>query len=172
MISFANTIDIDCEPADVYAYIADLEHTPEWNWAITSTRKVSPGPVAVGSRSRQTRSVPRPAVEMLEVARLDPDRRIDVVGDLASFPAHLTYELSRGPQGTTLTNSVEIDPPAPLGLLGSLFTGRIQASVAENLGVLRTVLEGAPPGTEAPDRGRLVERSSAPIDARAFTFAG
>jgi hypothetical protein len=31
MISFANTIDIDREPADVYAYIAELEHTPEWN---------------------------------------------------------------------------------------------------------------------------------------------
>ena len=147
MIRFSNTIDIARPPAEVFAYLADLEHTPEWNWAITSTRKVSPGPVAVGSRFRQTRSAPRPVVEMLEVTRLAPGRRIEVVGDLASFPAHLTYELSRGPQGTTLTNSVEIDPPAPLGLLGGLFTGRIQASVAENLGVPRTVLEGAARGT-------------------------
>jgi hypothetical protein len=142
VIRFSNTIDIARAPADVFAYLADLEHTPEWNWAITRTRKVSPGPVAVGSRFRQTRSVPRPAVEMLEVVRLDPDRRLEVVGDLASFPAHLTYELSRGSRGTTLTNSVEIDPPALLGLLGGLLTGRIQASVAENLGVLRAVLEG------------------------------
>ena len=34
MIRFANTIDIAREPATVYAYLADLEHTPEWNWAI------------------------------------------------------------------------------------------------------------------------------------------
>ena len=141
MIRFSNTIEIGRPPEEVFAYLADLEHTPEWNWAITSTRKLTLGPVAVGSRYRQTRSVPRPAVEMLEVTRLDPDRRIEVVGDLASFPAHLTYELSPRPHGTTLTNYVELEPSGPLGLLGSLFTGRVQASVAENLGVLRTVLE-------------------------------
>ena len=143
MIRFSNTIDIARTPAEVFSYLADLEHTPDWNWAITSTHKVSPGPVAVGSRFRQTRSVPRPAVEMLEVTRLDADRRIEIVGDLASFPAHLTYELSPAPRGTRLTNSVEIDPQGPLGILGSLLTGRVRASVAENLRVLRTLLEGA-----------------------------
>ncbi len=145
MIRFSNTIDIARTPAEVFSYLADLEHTPEWNWAITSTRKVSPGPVTVGSRFRQTRSVPRPAVEMLEVTRFDPDRRIEIVGDLASFPAHLTYELSPGPRGTSLTNSVEIDAAGPLGILGSLFTGRVRASVAGNLGVLRTLLEEQAP---------------------------
>lgn len=142
MIRFSNTIDIARPPAEVFAYLVDLEHTPEWNWAITSTRKVSPGPIAVGSRFQLTRSVPRPAVEMLEVTRLDPGRRIEVVGDLASFPAHLTYELSPSPQGTRLSNSVELEPRGPLGLLGSLLTGRVQASVSENLGVLRSLLEG------------------------------
>lgn len=141
MIRFRNTIEIGRRPADVFAYLADLEHTPEWNWAISSTRKVTPGPVDVGSRYRQTRSVPRPAVEMLEVTRLDPDQRIEIVGELASFPAHLTYELSPSPRGTILVNSVELEPSGPLGLLGSLFTGRVEASVAENLGVLRTLLE-------------------------------
>jgi uncharacterized protein YndB with AHSA1/START domain len=146
VIRFSNTIEIARSPAEVFAYLADLEHTPEWNWAITSTRKLSPGRVAVGSRYRQTRSVPRPAVETLEVTRLDPDRTIEVVGDLASFPGHATYELFPGPRGTTLTNSVELEPPGPIGLLCSLFTSRVQASVAANLGVLRAVLESESPG--------------------------
>ena len=143
MIRFSNTIDIARTPADVFAYLADLEHTPEWNWAVTRTRKLDPGPVAVGTRFRQTRSVPRQAVEVLEVTRLDADRRIDIVEDLAPLAAHLTYELSPVPHGTRLSNVVELDPPGPHGFLGSLFTDRIQASVAQNLGVLRTVLEGA-----------------------------
>ena len=141
MIRFSNTVEIARPPAEVFAYLADLEHTPEWNWAITNTRKLSPGPVAVGTRYQQTRSVPRPAEEMLEVTGLDPDTRIEVVGDLASFRARLTYELSPIATGTRLTNSVELDRPGALGLFGGLVTGRIQASVAENLGVLRTVLE-------------------------------
>jgi hypothetical protein len=64
-------------------------------------------------------------------------------GGRIGLPAHRTYELSPGPRGTRLSNSVELDPPGALGLLGNLFTGRVQASVAENLGVLRTLLEGA-----------------------------
>lgn len=141
MIRFSTTVDIAQSPTEVFAYLADLEHIPEWNWAIRSTRKVSPGPVDVGTRYQQTRSVPRPVVEALEVTRLDPGKRIEIVGDLASFPAHLTYELSPTATGTRLTNSVELDPPGALGLLGGLIAGPIQASVADNLGVLRTLLE-------------------------------
>jgi uncharacterized protein YndB with AHSA1/START domain len=142
LIRFSNSVDIARTPAEVFAYLTDLEHVPEWNWAIVSSEKLDPGPVGAGSRFRQTRSVPRPAVDMLEVTRLDPDRRLEIVGDLASYPARLTYGLSPGPRGTRLTNDVELDPPGPFGLLGNLLTGRVQASVAENLGVLRTVLEG------------------------------
>lgn len=162
MIRFSNTVEIARKPAEVFAYLADLEHVPEWNWAVVSTQKLDPGPVAVGSRFRQTRSVPRLSVEMLEVTRLDADRRIEIVGELASYPAHLTYELSPGPQGTRLTNVIELDPPGPLGLLGTLLTGSVQASVAENLGVLRAVLEGAGANGER-QAGRW---SGAPVERR------
>ena len=41
MITFANTIDIDRQPGDVYEYLADLEPTPDWNWAITRSEFVA-----------------------------------------------------------------------------------------------------------------------------------
>jgi hypothetical protein len=141
MIRFANTIDIDRQPGDVYAFLADLEHTPEWNWAITSTQKISPGPVGVGTRYRQERSVPSPAIEMIEVTGLDAPRRIEVEGRVGPFDARLTYELVAAGSGTRLTNTAELDPPVPLGFVGSLVAGRIRASVAENLNVLKSVLE-------------------------------
>ena len=142
MIRFANTIDIDRPPAHVFAYLADLEHTPEWNWAITSSQKVTPGPIAVGTRYRQTRSVPRPGVEKLEITGLEPPRRIDVDGKIGPFDARLSYELASSGSGTRLTNTAELDPPLPLGPVGNVVGGRIKASVAENLGVLKTLLEG------------------------------
>jgi hypothetical protein len=142
MISFANTIDIDCEPADVYAYIADLEHTPEWNWAITSSGKITPGPVAIGTQYRQTRSAPRAAVEVIEITGLEEGRRADVAGTLGPFRARLVYELVASPTGTRLTNTVELDPPVPLGPFGAMLGSRVRTSVAENLNVLKQLLEG------------------------------
>jgi hypothetical protein len=87
MIRFANTIDIAQNVDRVYAYIADLEHTPEWNWAISRGEKITPGPVGIGTQYRQTRSIPRPAVEVIEITGLQQGRRVDVVGTLGPFRA-------------------------------------------------------------------------------------
>ena len=142
MIHFENTLEIAGDPRVVYSYLADLEHTPEWNWAITSTRKVTPGPAGVGTRYRQTREAPRPAVELLELTRLVPDRTVEVEGSIGAFRARVRYELQPIAVGTRLTNRVELGPPVPLGPLTDLVSGRIRSSVAENLGVLKGLLEG------------------------------
>jgi hypothetical protein len=139
--SFSNTVEIARSPAVVFAYLVDLEHIPEWNWAIVSTRKVSPGPAGVGARYEQRRSKPRPAIEMLEITELDSDRWIQIVGDLGPFKARLSYELSPVGDGTRLTNTVELEPRGPLGTVAGLFPGRVQAAVAENLEVLKSLLQ-------------------------------
>ena len=142
MMRFENMVEIARDPRIVYAYLADLEHTPEWNWAVTSTRKVTPGPVGVGTRYRQTREVPRPAVELLELTRLVPDRTVEVEGSIGAFRARVRYELEPTAHGTRLTNRVELDPRVPLGPFAGLVGGRIRSSVAENLGRLKGLLEG------------------------------
>ena len=55
---FTNTITIDRPRDEVFAFLADLENLPRWNYAISRTRKVSAGPVALGSRFHQVRTVP------------------------------------------------------------------------------------------------------------------
>jgi Polyketide cyclase / dehydrase and lipid transport len=149
MIDFDNTIDIARAPDEVYAYLVDLEHTPEWNWAITSTQKVTPGPVGIGTRFRQTRSVPKPAVEFIEISALDPGQSIEIAGVLGPFQARLTYELWPSPVGTRLVNRVELSPPVPLGPVGGLLRKRVGSSVSENLEVLKQRLELP----AAPDHG-------------------
>lgn len=141
MISFTNTIHINRKSKDVYAYLSDLEHTPEWNWAITETRKTTPGPTKVGTQYTQTRSVPQPSTEVLEIAGLEPDRRIEVRGTLAQFTARLSYDLAPTVDGTKLTNTVDLEPQGSLRLIAPILGGRIKRAVADNLNVLKTQLE-------------------------------
>ena len=68
---FTNTITIGRAPSDVFSYLATFEDLPRWGYAIAETRKVSTGPVGVGTRYRQTRTVPRPAEESFEVVEFD-----------------------------------------------------------------------------------------------------
>lgn len=141
MIRFTNTIDIAADSTLVFGYLADLEHVPEWNWAIDSTEKLTPGPVRMGSRYRQERSAPRPGVETIEITSLDPGRRFEIAGALGPFQSRLSYEIEPIVGGTRVTNRVELDPPIPLGPLGDVLGARVRGAVAENLGVLKRLLE-------------------------------
>jgi uncharacterized protein YndB with AHSA1/START domain len=111
---FANTITIDRPPAAVFAYLADLENLPRWNCAISETRKITAGPVRVGSRYRQSRTIPVHSEESLEVVEFEPDRRFVIRGTLSSLPGQIGYTPSRTENATTLTNTVELQPPHTL----------------------------------------------------------
>lgn len=141
MISFTNIVDIDRTAADVYAYLSDLEHTPDWNWAITKTRKTTPGPIQVGTRYRQTRTVPGPATEDLEITTLEPDSHIGIKGTLAHFSARLDYHLDQRDGYTELTNSVTLETNGALALAAPVLGPRIKKAVDNNLAVLKTRLE-------------------------------
>jgi len=58
MASFENTVTITRPVEEVFTYLADAENLPQWNYAIEQTRKISPGPVGVGTLYRQTRTLP------------------------------------------------------------------------------------------------------------------
>lgn len=141
MIELRNTVNIDRPVGEVFAYISELEHTPEWNWAIRETRKTSHGPVAVGTTYRQTRTVPSPATEELEITALQRDVLLEVVGELASLPAKLTYRFYPTAGGTRVTNEIELRPQGAVRLLGPVVSKQIERSVAENLRVLKGRLE-------------------------------
>lgn len=138
---FTNVIHINRSPDEVYAYLSDLEHTPEWNWAITETRKTTRGPIPVGTRYRQTRSVPQSATETLEITALEPNRRIEIEGTLAQFPAQLSYQIVEKEAGTELTNTVNLESQGALRLVAPVLSGRIERAVGDNLNELKTRLE-------------------------------
>jgi len=139
---FTNTITIHRPGEVVFAYLADLENLPSWNYAIQQTRKVTPGPVEVGSRYHQVRTVPARREESLEVVELEPGRRLSVRGTLNTLPARLDYDLDAEGDTTVLTNTVELSTSGPLSLVAPVATRRIRSAVADNLDVLRQVLEG------------------------------
>jgi carbon monoxide dehydrogenase subunit G len=142
MGSFENTVTIRRPVDDVFAFLADFENVPRWNYAIVETRKVSPGPVGVGTTYRQTRSVPRSSEEAFEVIVFEPSSRLEVQGDLGAFRAKVSYALEPTGSGTRLTNAVELGSSGLLALVGPLATSRVNHAVAANLETLKQILEG------------------------------
>jgi hypothetical protein len=109
---FTNAITIDRGKAAVFAYLADLENLPAWNYAIQVTRKVTTGPVGVGTRFHQVRTVPVHREESLEVVEFEQDRTLTIRGTLNTLPATLTYSLQQDGDATLLTNMVDLSTRA------------------------------------------------------------
>ena len=144
MGTFENTVTIERPAEDVFAFLADFENVPTWNYAIEETTKTSPGPVGAGTIYRQTRSIPRRSEEVFEVIVFEPVSRLEIQGQIGLFRTRASYELTPVVGGTRLTNEVDLEPTSGvLRLVAPLAIPRVKAAVAQNLGKLKQVLEDA-----------------------------
>jgi uncharacterized protein YndB with AHSA1/START domain len=139
--TFENTVTIARPIEDVFGFLSDLENIPKWNYAIVETRKVSEGPVGVGTTYDQVRSVPSRSEESLQITIHDPPRQLEVRGQLGPFPSRLIYALDATPDGTRVTNTVELELRGPGRLLGRVAVPRVREAVAANLKKLKELLE-------------------------------
>ena len=141
MATFENTLLIRRPIEDVFAFLADFENLPRWNYAIVKTHKLSQGPVGVGTIYQQVRSVPSRSEERFEVTAYNPPRQLQIQGRLGPFPSRLAYALDVVPEGTRITNAVELELRGPGRLLGRVAVPRVRDAVAANLQKLKDLLE-------------------------------
>jgi carbon monoxide dehydrogenase subunit G len=141
MASFANTVIIQRPVEEVFAFLADFENVPKWNYAIVQTTKASPGPVRVGTTYRQIRSEPSRSEEGFEVTVLEPPSRLEVQGQIGPFRARISYLLEPSGSGTRLRNAVDLESSGPLTLVAPLATSRVKHAVAANLDTLKHIME-------------------------------
>ena len=82
MATFENTVTIRRPVEEVFAFLADFENVPRWNYAILETRKTSHGPVGIGTTYRQICSIPRRSEEGFEVTVFEPVSRVAIQGEI------------------------------------------------------------------------------------------
>ncbi|MFD5065912.1 SRPBCC family protein [Streptomyces sp. NPDC058394] len=81
MSAMRKSIDIDRRPEDVYSYLTDPTHLPEWQDSAVSAVPIGDLPVHVGSKILVTRQIGRRRVPTtMEFVELDPPRSWHVHG--------------------------------------------------------------------------------------------
>ncbi|WP_371778115.1 SRPBCC family protein [Streptosporangium subroseum] len=137
---FTNTVRIERPAGVVFAYLADLRNLPAWNYAIRETQPITPGPAGLGSVYRQLRSLPRPMHEQLEIIEYEPDHRLVIEGGFGHLQGRAIYNLDGSAAATDLVNEFELHA-GTLNALSGLATRGIARAVAQNLQVLKNILE-------------------------------
>jgi len=142
-MKFSNSVTIRRPPTEVFAFLSDPANIPKWNYAVTSTRQLTPGPFGMGTRFEQTRSVPRTGVEELEVTEFLPGYRISLQGDIGPLTGTLVYQIDEVAEGSRLTNSADLTARGAPRLLAMFATSRVRKAVDTNLEKLRELLESS-----------------------------
>ncbi|MEU6623847.1 SRPBCC family protein [Streptomyces litmocidini] len=75
------TIDISRKPAEVFSYVTDPTHLPEWQESAVSVRKIVDTPLTVGSKVAVTRRLgKREFTSTMQVIEWEPPRHWHVHG--------------------------------------------------------------------------------------------
>lgn len=103
-------IDVDRSPEDVYAYITDPSHLPEWQLSAVKAEPLDEGPVHVGSRVRVTRRIGNREMPMtVEFDRLDPPYSWDLHGIEGPVRPRTHGEIEPLDDGRRSRVTIEID---------------------------------------------------------------
>lgn len=129
------TIEIARPPADVYAYLTDVSHLPEWQAGVRSA-------VREGDRIRESRTLlGRELHTTLAVVEEEPPRLFVLRALDGPVPFSVRHELEPGGAGTRLTVVGEGDVSLLPGFASRLMAKRAESQFRRDFERLRRLLE-------------------------------
>ena len=139
---------IGASPAEVFAYLSDLENLSEWQTGVISAQPTSGDEMRVGATALVTRELMGQTIEApLTITEYDPPRRLGISSEVSGVKAAGTLDLAATEDGnaTDLSFAMEIR--------GSMLTSFMEPMIA-----------GAAGGDIDASLKRLQERFSPPTD--------
>lgn len=129
---------IPLPPDRIFDYLSELENNPQWNWSVTATTPLTPGPLEPGSRYTQTTAVEPDHPQILEVTDIERPHLLEVEAIGHRSTATYRYDLTQANGQTRLTVHARVRPRHPVGL-PSLYVERLQGGIRGNIDNLRSI---------------------------------
>jgi uncharacterized protein YndB with AHSA1/START domain len=110
MAIIRESIDVDRRPEEVYQYVMDAGHMPEWQLSAVSAERLDEGPVGIGSKVRVTRHVGRRVMPMtMEVTEYAPPYSWGMRGVDGPVRAQVHGEVEPYDEGRRSHVTIDID---------------------------------------------------------------
>ena len=138
--------DIAAPLEAVYATVTDIAHWQDFIRAVERLEILNPGPVAVGTKFRETRTMfGRTATEEMTVATLAPPHRFDLTAENHGTRYRAVHEITAAPDGSRLRLVFEgtaVTFGARLGMvIGFLFKGAVTKQLQSDLADIKAEAE-------------------------------
>ncbi len=124
------SVEVAASPDEVFAYLSDAEHNPEWQSGMVSTRWNGNGPIDVGSTYDQVATFLGRRIEStFEVLEYEPGRRIKASSTGGSFPITFTRIVEPQEDGSRVSAIIEGDASGFFKVAEPILKRLVQRSV-------------------------------------------
>lgn len=111
MARFSVAKYVDAPPSLVFQLFTDLEHAPELVSSITRLEVLTPGPVHIGTRFRESRRMSgHETTEEMEITAFEPGRHFDLRRRSGGTEYRSAYRFSPEGPGTRVEVDFESEP--------------------------------------------------------------
>ena len=148
-ITVESVVEIPAKTSTVFAFLANLENNPLWNWAVTETRPLDGAP-RTGSRYMQSHSSPKRSKGILEITSYRDGEHLEVTSKVDASVVLYRYDLSATSDGgTRLVLAVDLHSVDRVSR-PDLFSERLVSVLDMNLQNLRAaILQSEEPSTRS-----------------------
>ncbi len=145
-MQFSHSVAIAAPPEDVFALSTDLDRWSKAIKSIVRVEKLTPGPVAVGTRFKETRVMfGREATEEMTFTQLDPPRGYTLEANSCGCLYRSVITIDRKGDGSELTMTFDAKPltffAKLMSPLGKLMAGTMKKCISQDLDHLKAALE-------------------------------
>jgi hypothetical protein len=138
VLEFENTIPIDRPIDEVFAFLSDFENIPKWNYYVLEVRQLSESPIGIGTTYHQLRKTDQQDFRIIE---FELDHTVAMRTLPQSSPSfERRFTLYEEGDTTCLRDEWKLDTGRP-AVLERMARGRVKYTVAENLVMLKELLE-------------------------------
>ena len=135
-------VEIARPPADVYAYLADPTHLPDWQEDVEEVRGAPGGPLAAGASFTEVRSfLGKRAESTLEATVAEPGRQLSLRTVSGPVQVTIRHLLEPAGEGTLVRVEADADAGKLLGLGGPLLRKAAERRARGDFERLKAVLE-------------------------------
>lgn len=145
MIEVRADIDIDREPAEVFAFMADMANNPEWQKGMRRCTWTSEPPLRLGSTYDQEAAfLGRSIVSSFEVVEFTEGERIRIRTTGGTMPIDVTRTVSANTDSGSRVNAiVRGEPKGVFRIAGPIVRALVGASVRRDYRQLKRLLEAS-----------------------------
>lgn len=142
MINVEDSIIILRPVEEVFAFVADQTNAPKWQDGLLEVRRITDGPIGVGTKHTAVRKFLGRRMELTnEYVAYEPNRRVAFRGDSGSMRFEVSYLTEPTANGTKVTCQMQMEQGGLFGLAEPLMAHSLKRDFAANFRDLKALLE-------------------------------